>query len=53
MGIKTAIDYPLDALTKEKKSKTTQYNHAKDNAIAALGKVIKYQPVSEDADYLV
>lgn len=27
----------------EKKSKSTQFYHARDNAIASVGKVIKYQ----------
>lgn len=41
-SLKTAIDFPLDASTKEKKSKLTQFHHARDNAVAALGKVLKY-----------
>lgn len=42
-GLKEAIEYPMDAATKEKKGKQTQHYHAKDNAVAALGKVLKYQ----------
>lgn len=33
----------MPAAIKEKKSKAKQYNHAKDNAVSALGKVIRYQ----------
>ena len=41
-SLKAAISYPMDNATKEKKSKHMQYNHARDNAIAALGKIVKY-----------
>jgi hypothetical protein len=43
----------MDAATKEKKGKQTQYNHAKDNAVAALGKVLKYQSTCADTNLLV
>lgn len=43
LSLKTAIDFPIDAATKEKKSKATQFYHARDNAIAALGKILKHQ----------
>ena len=49
----TAIEYPMDAATKEKKGKQTQYYHAKDNAVAALGKVLKYQSNCADTNLLV
>ena len=48
-SLKTAISYPMDNATKEKKSKQMQYNHARDNAIAALGKIVKYQESAIDA----
>lgn len=43
----------MDNATKEKKSKQTQYNHARDNAIAALGKIIKYQESNIDAQTII
>lgn len=43
----------MDASIKEKKSKTTQFYHARDNAIAALGKVLQYQPASVNPNELV
>lgn len=43
-SIKHAIEYSMDGSVKEKKSKATQFYHARDNAIAALGKVLQYQP---------
>jgi importin-5 len=52
-SLKTAIDFPMDAGTKEKKSKQTQFYHARDNAVAALGKVLKFQPSSSDLNQLV
>lgn len=35
----------------EKKSKSTQFYHARDNAIASVGKVLKYQKalIQQDA----
>lgn len=45
-SLKVAIDFPMDAATKEKKSKATQFHHARDNSVAALGKVLQYQPTS-------
>jgi len=41
-GIRFAIEFLPDSQTKAKKSKMTQFNHARDNAVAALGKVIKH-----------
>ena len=52
-GIKTAIEYPMDAATKEKKGKLTQHYHAKDNAVAALGKVLKHQSGCADTNLLI
>mmetsp|Transcript_1961 Transcript_1961/g.2898 ORF Transcript_1961/g.2898 Transcript_1961/m.2898 type:complete len:340 (+) Transcript_1961:2323-3342(+) len=52
-GIQTAVEYQADAQTKGKKSKLTQFHHARENAIAALGKVLKYQSVIPEAPALV
>jgi len=52
-SIKTAIDYSMDGSVKEKKSKSTQFYHARDNAIAALGKVVKYQSNAVDINQLM
>lgn len=43
LGLKQAIDYQMPAAIQEKKSKAKQFKHAKDNAVSALGKVIRYQ----------
>jgi len=43
----------MDAATKEKKSKQTQFNHARDNAIAALGKILKHQENVIDSNMIV
>ena len=40
-GLKAAIEFTMP--TGEKKSKSKQYHHAKDNAVSALGKIIKHQ----------
>lgn len=53
ISIKTAIEYPMDGGIKAKKSKQSQYYHARDNAIAALGKVLQYQQTSCDMNELV
>ena len=52
-SIRTAIEFPMDAATKEKKGKQTQYYHAKDNAVAALGKILKFQSTCADTNLLV
>ena len=39
----------MAANIKEKKSKAKQFTHAKDNAVSALGKVIRYQTQTIDA----
>lgn len=51
-GIRAAIEFPMDAATKEKKGKLTQHYHAKDNAVAALGKILKFQPGCADPELL-
>jgi hypothetical protein len=43
----------MDNATKEKKNKQTQFNHARDNAIAALGKIIKHQEANIDAATII
>lgn len=45
-GLKVAIEFHPPS--GDKKSKVKQYNHAKDNAVAALGKIIKYQTATID-----
>ena len=42
-ALKSTIDFPISAKIQGKKEKLTMYNHARDNAIASVGKVIKYQ----------
>lgn len=43
LGLKTAIEFPMPPNVKEKKTKVKQFMHAKDNAVSALGKIIKFQ----------
>lgn len=43
----------MDNATKEKKSKQTQFQHARDNAIAALGKIVKYQESQIDSELII
>lgn len=52
-GLKIAIEYEMPANIKEKKSKLKQFMHAKDNAVSALGKIIRYQTASIDPNVLV
>lgn len=52
-GLKQAIDYQMPASIKEKKAKVKQFNHAKDNAVSALGKVIRYQTQCLDAQAII
>ena len=52
-SIKTAIQFPLDAKIQEKKQKLNQHMYAKENAISALGKILKYQPNTPDAPQLL
>lgn len=53
VGLKTAIEFQMPASVKEKKSKVKQFMHAKDNAISALGKIIKYQSGTVDVQQLI
>lgn len=43
----------MDGGIKEKKSKQSQFYHARDNAIAALGKVLQFQQTSCNMEELV
>jgi len=52
-SIRTAIEFTMDSSVKAKKSKATQFQHARDNAIAALGKVIKHQANKVDINQLM
>ena len=52
-GLKTAIDYEMPASIKDKKAKVKQFMHAKDNAVSALGKVIRYQSTVVDLNTLI
>jgi len=52
-SIKTAVEFPISDQIKAKKSKQTQFYHARDNAVAALGKVLKFQAASVDAEALL
>lgn len=38
---------------KEKKTKASQFRHARDNAVAALGKVLKFQGANVDSASLI
>ena len=38
-----AINFPMSEAVAKKNEKKTQFNHARDNAIASLGKILKYQ----------
>ena len=42
-GLKVAIEFLMPPNVKEKKSKVKQFMHAKDNAVSALGKIIRFQ----------
>lgn len=42
-SLKAAIDFPLSSKIESKKIKQTQYQHARDNAIASIGKIIRFQ----------
>lgn len=53
MGLKLAIEYQMPASVKEKKTKVKQFYHAKDNAVSALGKVIKFQAATTDVASIV
>ena len=53
MGLKGAIEFLMPANVQEKKSKVKQFMHAKDNAVSALGKIIRYQAATVDVKSLV
>lgn len=53
MGLKLAIEYQMPASVKEKKAKVKQFMHAKDNAVSALGKIIKFQSTIVDINTLI
>lgn len=42
-SLKSSIDFQVTAKIQGKKEKMTMYHHARDNAIASIGKVLKYQ----------
>ena len=52
-GLKIAIEIQMPPQVKEKKSKVKQFMHAKDNAVSALGKIIKFQSATVDAASLI
>jgi importin-5 len=52
-GLRLAIDFEMPSSIKEKKAKVKQFNHARDNAVSALGKVIRYQPTTVDLNTLI
>lgn len=53
LGLKYAIEFQMPASVAEKKNKVKQFNHARDNAVSALGKIIKFQSGFVDAPALV
>ena len=42
-SLKQGIEFPVTPKIQGKKEKLQMYHHAKDNAIASIGKIIKYQ----------
>lgn len=52
-GLKIAVEYNMPANIKGKKSKERQFYHAKDNAVSAIGKIIKYQHNAIDMNQMV
>lgn len=52
-GLKLAIEFTMPANVKEKKQKVKQFMHAKDNAVSALGKIIKFQSAVVDVKPLI
>ena len=52
-GLQVAIEYQMTAGVKEKKTKVKQFMHAKDNAVAALGKIIRYQSATINAAQII
>ena len=52
-ALQVAITMKPNAATQEKKKKMHKFNHARDNAIAAFGRVIRYQNMNVDAVNLI
>ena len=42
-SLKAAVEFAITPKISDKKDKLQMYHHARDNAIASIGKVIKYQ----------
>jgi hypothetical protein len=42
-ALKGAVEYGMSGKVHEKKTKQEQFYHAQDNAVASIGKVIKFQ----------
>jgi len=42
-SLKSAIDYAMTPKVEAKQMKVTQYHHARDNAIASIGKILKFR----------
>ncbi len=42
-ALQEAVQYQMSGKVNSKKAKSTQFYHARDNAIASIGKVLKYQ----------
>lgn len=42
-SLKKGVEYGIPSRIQGKKDKLSMYQHARDNAIASIGKVIKYQ----------
>ena len=42
-SLKSGVDFAITPKIQDKKEKLTMYHHARDKAIASIGKVIKYQ----------
>ena len=52
-GLKAAIGYQMPSGVKGKKAKEKKFNYARDNAISALGKIIRYQSAHIDVNSIV
>jgi hypothetical protein len=48
-ALKNAITIKPNSQTLEKKKKMHKFNHARDNAVAALGRIIRFQNMNVDA----
>jgi len=42
-SLKSGVEFAITPKIQDKKEKLQMYHHARDNAIASIGKVIKYQ----------